>query len=171
MNDDAALALRLRQFTQSWLKRTIEACPEELFTKTIRGSLTNPIGVLYAHGVFEEDIILGWLTDSPTVFETGEWRERIGVDLPDNFTISDDWISGFAIKKKSFQEYADAVFAATDSYVSTAEAADLAKEHTWGPRDFPALETLTIVGTHHVASHQGEIAALMGLEGLKGQPV
>jgi hypothetical protein len=71
----------------------------------------------------------------------------------------------------SFREYATAVYAATDAYVSSLGPADLERKVDTG---FVGEQTVVFVlgniVTWHVAEHNGEIGALKGAQGLKGLP-
>jgi hypothetical protein len=71
----------------------------------------------------------------------------------------------------SFREYAKAVYAATDAYVASLGPADLERKVDTG---FVGEQTVGYVLGNicvgHVAEHNGEIAALKGVQGLKGLP-
>ena len=58
---------------------------------------------------------------------------------------------------------------AVDGYLESAPDEDLMDEVPFGPQPQPKLWVFGTLGVWHIATHQGEIAALMGLEGLKGQ--
>ena len=71
----------------------------------------------------------------------------------------------------SFREYAKAVYAATDAYVAGLPDAALARKIDTG---FIGEQTVAFILSNivawHVAEHGGEIAALKGVQGLKGLP-
>ena len=69
----------------------------------------------------------------------------------------------------SFREYAKAVYAATDAYVSSLGPADLERKVDTG---FVGEQTIAFVLGNivvwHVAEHNGEIGALKGAQGSRG---
>jgi hypothetical protein len=85
--------------------------------------------------------------------------------------ITPEWASALTMDLPRFQEYAEAVFAATDAYLADLPDAGLDRkiqgatggEYTlgWG---------IAILLGQHGAQHSGEIAALKGVQGLKGLP-
>ncbi len=71
----------------------------------------------------------------------------------------------------AFREYARAVYAATDAYVGgLSEAALERKVDTGFIGEQTVAFVLTNIAAWHVAEHGGEIAALKGVQGLKGLP-
>ena len=70
-------------FAHDMLEGTIAKCPSELLTKSIEGSLTNPIGATYAHSVIAEDLLLvRWLQNREPVFDEGTGARRSGWSCP-----------------------------------------------------------------------------------------
>ena len=71
----------------------------------------------------------------------------------------------------AFREYAKAVYGATDAYIAALSDADLERKVHTG---FIGEQTVAFVVSNilgwHVAEHNGEIAALKGVQGLKGLP-
>ncbi len=68
-----------------------------------------------------------------------------------------------------FREYAAAVYRATDEYLAQATDAELARVIDAGFA--PPMPISTFVGNimlWHVATHQGEISALKGVQGING---
>ncbi|MDE2670334.1 MAG: DinB family protein [Chloroflexota bacterium] len=157
-------------FSQDNLEAAIERCSPELLTKTIEGSLTNPIGATYAHTVITQDLVLvrGLMGQEP-VYHTSGIGERVGFELPESPVISQDYTTGLSFELAPLREYAAAVRAAVDCYLESASDEDLLAEVPFGPNPRSKLSVFATLGVWHVASHQGEIAALMGLEGEKGQ--
>jgi len=70
-----------------------------------------------------------------------------------------------------FREYGKAVYTATDAYIAGLSDADL--ERKVDTRLIGEQTVAFVLGTFvawHVANHCGEIAALKGVQGLKGLP-
>ncbi len=157
-------------FAQDALEAAIGRCPPELLTKTIAGSLTNPIGATYAHTVITQDLVLvrGLMGREPVYHESG-LGAKVGFDLPESPVISQEYANAFRFDLEPLREYAAAVRAAVDGYLESAPDEDLQAEVPFGPQPRAKLWVFGTIGTWHVSSHQGEIAALLGLEGVQGQ--
>ena len=69
-----------------------------------------------------------------------------------------------------FREYAKAVGTATDEFLASATDEQLEKEIDGPVGKQPYITFLANIGVTHVAGHWGEIAALKGVQGLKGLP-
>ena len=157
-------------FSQDNLEAAIERCSPELLGKTIEGTLTNPIGATYAHTVITQDLVLvrGLMGRRP-VFHEGGWGERVGFEIAESPVISQEWANSFECDFGALREYAAAVRSTVDGYLESADEDDLQSEIPFGPTPRPKLWVFGTLGVWHVASHQGEIAALMGLENVQGQ--
>ena len=73
----------------------------------------------------------------------------------------------------AFREYAQAVYAATDEYVSNLSEDDLDRQldfNSFGLGTQSLNWALFVFVTSHVAEHMGEIAVVKGIQGLKGLP-
>ncbi len=157
-------------FAQNNLEDAIGRCSPELLTKTIEGSRTNPIGATYAHTVITQDLMLvGHLMGRQPVYHESGLGEKLGFDLPESPVISQEYTTSLNFEFEPLREYAAAVRAAVDGYLESAPEEDLMAEVPFGPQPQPKLWVFGMLGVWHIASHQGEIAALMGLENLKGQ--
>lgn len=157
-------------FAQDNLEAAIERCSPELLAKTIEGSLTNPIGATYAHTVMTQDLVLvrGLMGQEP-VYHASGIGERVGFELPESPVISQDYTTSLSFELEPLREYAATVRATVDGYLESASDEDLQTEIPFGPTPRSKLWVFGTLGVWHVATHQGEIAALMGLEGEKGQ--
>jgi hypothetical protein len=84
---------------------------------------------------------------------------------------SPEWARGVKLNLAPFREYAKAVYAATDAYIAGLSDADLERKVQTG---FVGEQTVAFVMSSilawHAAQHTGEIAALKGVQGLKGLP-
>lgn len=168
--DERELLRSQYELAQDNLEAAIERCPPELLTKTVEGSLTNPIGATYAHTVMTQDLILvrGLMGREP-VYHTSGVGERVGFELPESPVISQEYTTALSFELGPLREYAAAVRATVDGYLESAPDEELQAEVPFGPTPRPKLWVFGTLGVWHVASHQGEIAALMGLEGVQGQ--
>ena len=101
-----------------------------------------------------------------TVLNNDGWKERLGVSSVAPSV--DEELAGMTIDLEVFREYAKAVGAATDEFLTNATDEQLAKEI--GRAKQPLITVLANIGVPHIAEHWGEIAALKGVQGLKGLP-
>jgi hypothetical protein len=127
---------------------------------------------VYAHIVFSEDgIVQGMLQGKPLVYKSQGWARRLTVTMPENPMFDPAWARAVRMDLPSFREYAKAVYAATDAYVAGLGAADLERKIDTGfvGEQSVGFVLSNIVGWH-IAEHGGEIAALKGVQGLKGLP-
>jgi DinB family protein len=154
------------------LEQTIADCSQDALDKNLPGATITSIGSIYAHLVFSEDGILhGMLQGKPPIYRGQNWASRTGVQMPEPGGFSPEWARTVRLKLPAFREYAKAVFAATDAYIGGLSDADLDRKVQTG---FVGEQTVAFVIGNilawHAAQHTGEIAALKGVQGLKGLP-
>ncbi len=153
--------------TREMLDETIADCTPEVADKTDDAWTINKIGSLYAHVVLSEDMMVGGMgKGGDTVLNTDGWKERLGVSSVAPSVAEE--LAGMTIDVEVFREYAKAVGAATDEFLTNATDEQLAKEI--GSAKQPLITVLANIGVPHIAEHWGEIAALKGVQGLKGLP-
>jgi len=128
------------------------------------GSIANTIGATFMHIYYSEDQMVHGALQAPTVFETGKWHERLGYDH------SDVWTFVGKHDPSLLLEYAEAVSAVTREYLSglNPEALEQEVETPRGPQ--PRASRLSVYLVNHKFQHTGEIAALLGCQGVKGLP-
>mgnify|MGYP001567826195 CR=1 FL=1 len=99
------------------------------------------------------------------------WEAKTGVSASGpQPSINHEWAKTVKMDYPKFQEYANAVFANTDSYLANLSDADLEKKiQTPIGEQTIGWAVTTLLGTH-APQHIGEIAALKGVQGLKGLP-
>ena len=154
------------------LEQTIADCPQDALDKNLPGATITSIGSIYAHLVFSEDgIVYGMLQGKPPIYRAQNWASRTNVEMPEQPGLTPEWARTVRMKLPPFREYAKAVSAATDAYVGGLSGADLDRKVQTG---FVGEQTVAFVLTNilawHAAQHTGEIAALKGVQGLKGLP-
>ena len=66
--------------------------------------------------------------------------------------------------------YEQAIRVATDTYLADLTAEELERQVTLGGNVLPVAEVLMTLVVH-IASHAGEIAAVKGMQGIKGLPL
>jgi hypothetical protein len=134
--------------------------------------IANPLGAIYAHAVLAQDAVVnGMLKGSAPLF-AGDWAGKTGVPNP-QFQLDLEWARTLELDLPAFREYAQAVYTATNDYLSSLAADDLSREIDLtnmglGQRSLSwCLNALVI---SHVNNMIGEISCLKGLQGAKGYP-
>ena len=171
MNAQALLQQQLAGY-HDILEQTIADCPQETLDKNLPGATITSVGSVYAHVVFSEDEILhGMLQGKPALYRAENWASRTGIKPPSTADFKEEWARTVKMNLPAFREYAKAVYGATDAYIAALSDADLERKVQTG---FIGEQTVAFVMSNilgwHVAEHNGEIAALKGVQGLKGLP-
>ncbi len=160
------------QFQQmhQFVEMTVADCADEALNARGDGWTINPIGALYAHLILAEDAMVnGRARGGETLLVSEGWGEKIGISDASSRQ-SESW-SDFKADLPALRSYAAAVAAATDDFLATASDADLLREvDAPGGGTQPVITFLANIGVTHIAGHWGEIAALKGVQGLKGLP-
>jgi hypothetical protein len=131
----------------------------------------NSIGATLLHVLGMEDTyIQGALLGQMTLWESQSWPEKLGLaTLPNQ---GNAWVEARSrrLELASVLAYAQEVHTATQQALETLTPQDLERELMLGPRIRQVADLLATLLIHN-ASHGGEIAALKGLQGMKGQAV
>ena len=151
-----------------FLDMTIADCTPEILEKKEDQWTINKIGALYAHIVLAEDVMLGMGKGGELVLKRDGWEEKLGVNAAS--ARQDENLAGLTIDLDTFRNYAKAVGAATDDFLANATDEELTKEVDSPVGKQPFITFFANIGLTHVAGHWGEIAALKGVQGLKGLP-
>ncbi len=143
---------------------------DELFNYAPPGT-ANTISATFVHLMNVEDhFIHRIIQGKPCIWEIENWSEKTGILKPPS--IGEDW-SEFKYKKTAIQpllDYKDAVWAATDTYLATLtpEELDRTVDFAGGTR---TVADMLLLSASQSLSHTGEIAALKGIQGVKGLPI
>ncbi len=135
----------------------------------------NPIGAMYAHAVFAEDVMIQGMARGAAPLCAGEWGAKAGVSSPPPMEGGDwgNWGREAKVDLDKLRAFAQAVYANTDAYFATLSDADLQRKI-----DLSAFNSgeqtvgwflFNVVGTHG-ANTTGDISALKGVQGAKGYP-
>ena len=152
-----------------FMDMTIADCSPEVLEKKEDGWTINKLGSVYAHTVLSEDMMLSGMVDGrEPVLKSDGWAEKLGVDAAS--ARQDETLAGLTIDLETFREYAKAVAAATDDFLANATDEELNKEVDSPMGKQPFITFFANIGITHIAGHWGEIAALKGVQGLKGLP-
>jgi hypothetical protein len=152
------------------IERVMKDMPQEIFNWPSPGT-ANTISATFIHLMNSEDhFIQEVLQGKPTVWKSQSWSERTGIQKPPG--IGEDW-SDYKRRQIQIQpllEYMADVWAATDAFLASITADDLDRwlEFAGKERSVGDMLHLSIAQSY---SHTGEIAALKGIQGIKGLPV
>jgi hypothetical protein len=169
VNVQQTVALQLG-FWHGTLNNIVSDCGEAL-NKPVDGATINSIAAVYAHAVCSEDMIVnGMLQGNSPMFKSDEWQPKIGVSFPGDQPFMGEWGKSFTMDFPKFKAYADAVFANTDAYLARVTDTDLAEKTQTPIGEQPKSWVVSVLLGTHLPQHTGEIAALKGVQGLKGLP-
>jgi len=159
-------------FWHGALDPIIGDCDSEVLNKNLPDATITSIASIYAHVAWAEDAIVnGMLQGKPPVYQSEGWEAKTGVPFPGMPPeIKPEWARALKMDAAKFKEYAKTVFAATEAYVGGVSDSELGRKVPTPAGEQPVEWVLaTLLGTH-VPQHAGEIAALKGVQGLKGLP-
>lgn len=162
---DALALLRSQAATADGIMTQVAAnITAERAAWTLPGSTTNPIAAIFLHVYTVEDRSVHRALGQPPVLESGGWRERLGYDP------AAPWSPELRPDPDTCRAYAAEVRAATVRYLDELDPAELEREvdSPFGRR--PQADLLTLFLVIHKTTHMGEIAALLGCQGVKGFP-
>lgn len=128
------------------------------------GSTANPAGVTLVHLYHTEDSTVGRFSGQPTVWQSGGWAERIGVDP------AAIWTSAPRFDPDLLRGYATEVRAATRGYLDAADPSVLDQTFETPRGQRTVASSLSLLLIIHKMTHAGEIAASLGNQGVKGFP-
>jgi hypothetical protein len=166
MNLQETVQLQLG-FWHNTLESMLNDCGDVLGASV--GGTTNTIAATYAHMLFAEDgIVNGMLAGKPLIYVGGGWQEKTGVPHPGSPALPVGW--EINMKLEPWREYAKAVYANTDAYLSQLTDTEVERKMQ-GPVGETTVGWMVgaLLATHY-PGHAGEIAAMKGVHGLKGLP-
>jgi uncharacterized damage-inducible protein DinB len=151
------------------VEQVIDDCSPETLTKVVDGNVGS-ISAIYAHAVYDEDNWIAGSSGGTKIWESGGWGAKLGLEMPGPRQ-SEEWArSGPDYDHAAFREYAQAVYEQTDSFMAglSDEGIDAEVDSPFGK--VPLGVNIGAFALWHTVSHQGEIAAMKGVQGLKGLP-
>ncbi len=160
-----------QQTANAW--RQVEAVmkdtTEEQFNWLPSGTI-NPISAILIHLLAGEDFFIQTiLQGKPRGWETQGWGAKIGIQTPPGPSGGWEEFKTVRIQAAPMLAYGQAIHAATDAYLDALTPEELDRQVTFAGRVVPAAEVLMILVVH-IASHAGEMAAVKGMQGIKGLP-
>jgi uncharacterized damage-inducible protein DinB len=137
-----------------------------------------PITAHFAHVVVTEDVFVNAVLKEGNPLAHSAFEGKHGLSetppVPDKNGFPDysEWASRVKMDLAQFREYAKAVFAATEEYISGLDDDGLYREFNSpfsNNQTTPARMISTLI--IHTSTHCGEISCVKGLQELKGYPI
>lgn len=129
----------------------------------------NPIGVSWLHLLtIEDEFIQTTFQGKPRLWESQDWTAKTCIH-PRASDESWDRVKQTQFTVAPLQAYGTAVREATDAYLGTVTPEELDRVVLANTVEMPVAVLLTMV-VCHTAGHAGDIAAIKGIQGLKGLP-
>jgi len=157
--------------TQRWIA---DAVLQDLTEEQLNWSppgLANKIATILIHVTGTDDRFINMRAlGEPTIWESGNWSERLGIALPPGGG-GGSWeeanASNFSLE--AVRGYIAAVRIAVDDYVAALTDDELARlvQSIGGEQPIASVLALLVI---HASGHYGEVAALKGAQGAKGLP-
>jgi hypothetical protein len=132
--------------------------------------IANPIRASLVHLLTSEDrVIHVVLQGKPMVWESGDWGEQIGLAAHPGYGPGWDDAKSTTLRLAPLLDYAAAVGAAADEYIARLTPEELERTVPYLGDERPVRDVLAMMVVH-ASAHAGEIAALKGIQGVKGLP-
>jgi len=142
---------------------------EEQFNWLPAGTIS-PISAILVHVLGGEDFFVQAVIQGKSqCWEAQGWSQKVGIQAPPS--PGHGW-EEFKTNKMSIAPilaYGQAVREATDNYLANLTPEELDRQVNFAGNMRPVAEILMILVVH-IASHAGEMAALKGMQGVKGLP-
>jgi len=130
----------------------------------------NPISTIYLHMLTGEDYFVQSVIQGESLcWVAQDWGEKIGVRKPPEQGRSWDEFKTTKLLVAPMLAYQQAVRGNTYRYLDRLTAEELDRSVNFGGRELPVAEVLMTLVVHS-AGHAGEIAAVKGMQGIKGLP-
>ena len=130
----------------------------------------NSMKATLVHTLVSEDRYIQVLIQGkPRLWESGGWSAKTGLATPPGRDGGWEEIKALNVALAPVLAYAAAVRAATDAFLATLSAGELEREVKWNDQTRQVADLLVMLA-NHTASHAGEMAAIKGMQGVKGLP-
>jgi DinB superfamily len=133
----------------------------------------NPIAATYVHAIASEDLAINMVLKAGSPLYASEWADKTGISEVQPLTTA-EWARRVRIDLPATRGYAQAVHAATDTYLATLTDEDLARVLDltgFGLGQMTVGTVLNRMVLGHIDNMTGEISVLKGIQGAKGYPI
>jgi uncharacterized damage-inducible protein DinB len=153
------------------LDQQLATCTQDAWLHRAPNSSIDSISSIFAHIAYSEDVNINRLIlGGQTIWHSDNWDSTTGLELPEMSAQTPLW-SSLEFDMNHLKEYASEVKGGTERFFASLTDDMLDKKVQTG---FAGEQTvawaLNLLVCWHVAEHSGEIAALLGAQGLKGLP-
>ncbi len=139
--------------------------------RSVPAGQIQPIANIYAHTIADVDFMVNAMVlQKPLVLSGGDWSARTGIPVPQSGLMTPEWLGALNVDLPAAQEYATAVFAAFNDAITNGGDDSLGREIDGPFGKTTGFGLLATLGIYHLIEHSGEIAALKGVQDLKGLP-
>lgn len=139
------------------------------------GGRAGSIAANLVHAVLIEDLLLNSFITGGTPLAYGEWAGRTGAsELPDmQGGDNSGWDQRVTLDLELGQQYAEAVFNQSNTYLASISADDLDRTcdmTAFGMSATEPISTMLSIILVNSAWHTGEVSTIKGIQGLQGYP-
>jgi uncharacterized damage-inducible protein DinB len=154
---------------RGYVDAVVKGITDEQFTWSPPGTLS-PIGAIFLHMLAAEDYFIHALIQGkPTCWIEQDWGQKTGVQNPPEQGCSWDEFKTIKVSLPPVLAYQQVVRGATDDFLADLTEEELQRQVNFAGHDIPVAEVFMTMVVH-IASHAGEMAAIKGMQGLKGLP-
>ena len=130
----------------------------------------NPISAILIHMLMAEDYFIQTVLQGKSPYwEVEAWGRKIGVQTPPGQGSSWDEFRTLKLSVSQILDYERAIRAATDIYLDDLPVEELSRRVNFAGNELSVAQMLMTLVVHS-ASHAGEIAAVKGMQGIRGLP-
>ena len=141
----------------------------EQFNWTPPGT-ASPISAVFVHLLNSEDFFIQTVIQGkPKLWEAGGWGEKTGVKNTPDYGGNWDEFKHMTLALEPVLAYQRVVYDATESYLDKLTPDELERKVKFAGGEH-TVAAMILHTTCHTLSHAGEIAALKGIQGVKGLP-
>lgn len=169
---NAAVNLLRAQFEQSKsvLEGTMDGVTSEVAHKDVGGT-TGTIAANLAHIISGLDaFMLSSLTGNPPMLASSHAQTHGMSELQPQGEDSSQWFKSVQVDLEAMHKYGLDVFKAVDDHLATMSDSDLEAKIDMGSFGEQSRSWLCTIMLLNNSWHTGEIAAIKGMQGLKGYP-
>jgi hypothetical protein len=150
------------------LDSALKSLTDEQITWTPPGTLSS-IGVIWLHTIAAEDAFISILAGQPKLWDTKGWAETFGLEKPPN--IGEDWdvYEQGNLTVENLVAYTQDVQKQTDNHLAAITDDVLDEEIKFFTESDPKASVWALL-VSHALEHAGEIAAIKGMQEVKGLP-
>ena len=132
--------------------------------------MINPISAILLHLLSGEDFFIqGIIQGNPGRWDDQGWLGKIGIQAPGGPGSNWDIFKTASVSIAPVLAYGRDVRAATDTYLAALTEDELDRQVSFAGKMVSVGEVLNILMSH-ITCHAGEIAAVKGMQGIKGLP-